>query len=300
LKIRNAALASCIAVGFAVNTAIAKDPALLSLTMEHFKDTATVNDNPTDGTTTISTENGFAEHRGPLRMVWNDEFLTAVIDKKSGQRAIQAHASIIYDGKLRSYDTASYQAANGPRTVPATHIRNAVQYCEVGDCSHTENVAFPVDEELLRRVAAGRAPNKPDIWPYTLIAKSGPNYSSGLSNAEIAGFLAKIDEYTNAMPAVKANAASMSLKLDLGINGMAVDAAIEQPNRGGILIIGVNRGSVAQRSGLIVGDILYEFDGHPIKTLVDLEGAVAGCAPNSAVAIRLYRGTNQMALTAHF
>ena len=120
------------------------------------------------------------------------------------------------------------------------------------------------------------------------------------AHAEIAGFLAKIDEYTNATPAVKSNAASASLKLDLGINGMAVDATIEQPNRGGILVVGVNRGSVAQKSGLIVGDILYEFDGHPIKTLVDLEAAVAGCAPNSLAAIRLYRGTNEMVLTAHF
>jgi hypothetical protein len=300
LKIRNAALVSFIAVGFAVNTASAKDPALLSLSMEHFRDTATVKDDPTDGTATISTENGFTEHRGPLRMVWNDEFLTAAIDRKTGQKALQVYALVIYDGKLRSYETAGYQAASGPRTVPATHIRNEVAYCEVGDCSHTEYVAFPVDEELLRRVAAGRAPNKPDIWPFTLIAKSGPNYSGGLSNAEIVGFLAKIDDYTSAIPAVKTNAASASLKLDLGINGMAVDAAIEQPNRGGILIIGVNRGSVAQMSGLIVGDILYEFDGHPIKTLVDLEVAVAGCAPSSPAAIRLYRGTNQMALTAHF
>jgi hypothetical protein len=300
LKIRNAALASFVTVGFAINTAFAKDPALLSLTMEHFRDTATVKDNPADGTTTISTESGFVEHTGPMRMVWNDEFLTGVIDKNTGKKAYQVYALIIYSGSLRSYESASYQTANGPRTVPATHIRKEAAFCAVGDCTYTELIAFPVDEELLRQVAAGRAPSKPDIWPYKLTAKSGPDYSGGLSNAEIAGFLAKIDEHANAIPAVKSNAASASLKLDLGINGMAVDATIEQPNRGGVLIIGVNRGSVAQKSGLIVGDILYEFDGHPIKTLVDLEAAVAGSATNALVAIRLYRGTNEMALTAHF
>jgi PDZ domain len=289
-----------MALGFAANSASAKDPALLSLTMEHFRDTATVKDNLTDDTATISTENGFVEHTGPMRMVWNDEFLTGVIDKKTGRKAYQVNALIIYSGNLRSYETAGYQAANGPRTVPATHIRKEAAYCAVGDCTYTEYIAFPVDEELLRQVAAGRAPSKPDIWPYKLIAKSGPNYSGGLSNAEIAGFLAKIDEYTNAVPAVKSNAASASLKLDLGVNGMAVEASIEQPNRGGILITGVNRGSVAQKSGLIIGDILYEFDGHPMKTLVDLEAAVAGSAPNSPVAIRVYRGTDEMALTARF
>jgi hypothetical protein len=289
-----------MAVGFAINTASAKDPAQLSLTLEHFRDTATVKDNQTDGTATISTENGFVEHKGPMRMVWNDEFLTGVIDKKSGQKTYQVNALIIYVGNLRSYETASYQAANGPRTVPAMHIRKEVANCAVGDCTYTEHIAFPVDEELLRQVAAGRAPSKPGIWPFRLVAKSGPDYSGGLSSAEIAGFLAKIDEYSNATPALKSNAASASLKLDLGINGMAVDATTEEPNRGGILIIGVNRGSVAQKSGLIVGDILCEFGGHPIRTLVDLEAAVSGSAPNSPVAIRLYRGTNEMTLTARF
>jgi S1-C subfamily serine protease len=66
------------------------------------------------------------------------------------------------------------------------------------------------------------------------------------------------------------------------------------------LVFGVNSGSVAQKSGIITGDILYEFDGHPIKALDELEAAVAACALNSTVAIKLYRGTNGMAVTARF
>jgi S1-C subfamily serine protease len=66
------------------------------------------------------------------------------------------------------------------------------------------------------------------------------------------------------------------------------------------LIIGVNSGSIAQRSGIIVGDIIYEFDGHPIKALADFQAALARCAANSAVAVKLYRGTDKMALTAQF
>ncbi len=81
---------------------------------------------------------------------------------------------------------------------------------------------------------------------------------------------------------------------------MPVAATVEQPNRAGILVFGVNSGSVAQRSGIITGDILYEFDGHPIKALDELEAAVAACAANSTVAIKLYRGTNGMAVNARF
>ena len=299
MKFRIPALASFIVLVTA-HTAFAKDPALLSLTMEHFRDTATVQDDPADATTAISTEKGFAEHKGPMRMVWNDEYLMSVIDKKTGQRSFQVYAWIIYGGRWRSYETVDYQTIAGPASSPVTRIGREMDNCAVGDCLYTERIAFPVDEELLRRLAATNAPGKPTIWAYKFVAKTGPDYAGGLSSAEIAGLLAKVDEYTNALPVVKANATSASLKRDLGIAGMPVAATKEQPNRAGILVFGVNSGSVAQQSGIIIGDILHEFDGRPVKTLADLEAAVAASAANSTVAVKLYRGTNGMAVTARF
>jgi hypothetical protein len=300
LNFRVAALALFIAFGLTIHTAQAKDPALLSLSLEHFRDTATVKEDPLNGMTTISTENGFMQHQGLMRMVWNDEFLQGVIDKKTGQKSFQVYAWIIYGGRWRFYETAHYEGIDGPRSVPATQISKQMDNCAAGDCTYTERVAFAVDEKLLRQLAAGYGSGKPAIWPYKLIAKTGPDYSGGLSSAEIAGFLAKVDEYDNALPVAKANAASASLKLDLGIGGLPVAATVDQPNRAGILIIGVSAGSVAQKSGMIVGDILYEFNGHPIKALAELQAAVAACAANSAVAIKLYRGTEVMAVTAQF
>jgi hypothetical protein len=298
MKIRIAALALTV-LGLTANSAYAKDPALLSLTLEHFRDTATVKDDPADAVTIVSTEKGYAEHKGPMRMVWNDEYLRSVIDKKTGQKSFQVYAWIIYGGRWRSYETANYQTPSGPKSVPAIPIGKETANCAVGDCLYTERVAFPVDEDLLRQLAAGNAPGKPAIWAYKFIAKTGPDFAGGLSSAEIAGLLAKIDEY-NALPAVRANAASASLKRDLGISGMPVAATVEQPNRAGILVFGVNSGSVAQKSGIITGDILYEFNGHPIKALDELEAAVAACAANSTVAIKLYRGTSGMAVNARF
>jgi len=273
MKNHRAALVSWIVLSLTTGAAYAKDPPLLSLTPEHFRDTATVKDDPVEAVTVISTENGYAEHKGPMRMVWNDEYLRSVIDKKTGQKSFQVHAWIIYGGRWRSYETANYQTPAGPKSVPAIQIGRETANCAVGDCLYTERVAFPVDEDLLRRLAAGNVPGKPAIWAYKFIAKTGPDFAGGLSSAEIAGLLAKIDEYS-ALPAVKANAASASLKRDLGVSGMPVAATVEQPNRAGILVFGVNSGSVAQKSGIIIGDILYEFDGHPIKALDELEAAV--------------------------
>ena len=320
LKFSTTALASFIVAALGISTAGAKDPALSSLTMEHFRDTATVTENPSDGTTIISTENGYVEHTGPMRMVWHDEFLRGVIDRKTGSRSVQVYAWVIYTGSLRTYESASYRTANGPRRVTVNQLAKEVVNCPVGDCTYTERVAFPLDEESMRQIAAARAPGNPDKWPYKLIAKSGPEYAGEISSAEIAGFLAKVDEYANrpvaqaSAPVVNAgapvanasaqiantSAANASLSRELGIGGMSVDPTEEQPNRAGVLVIGVDRGSVAHKAGIIVGDILYEFDGHPLRTPADLQAALAGRAAASTVAIKLYRGTSDTTVNARF
>ena len=300
-------LCFAIVLCFVINTAQAKDPPLLSLTPEHFRDTATIADDSPDAKAIISTEKGYVEHTGPLGMVLHDEFLSAVIDKQTGQKTFEVHEEVTYSGKWRFYQTANYQSPNGPRSVAATQISKEAANCAVGDCLYTERVAFAVDEELLRQLASLYVPAKPVIWPFNVVAKSGPAFRSGLSNAEITGLLEKVDEYTGAPSAVtgapsatKGMAAGVPSQPDLGIGGLPVAATTEQPNRAGILIIAVNRGSVAHRSGIIVGDILYEFDGHPIKALAELRAAVASCKSNSTVTIKLYRGTDPMAVTAQF
>src|ERR1700679_2193741 len=126
---------------FAAGAAQAKDSDLLSLSVEHFKDTATVTDTGPDAVT-ISTENGYKETRGPLRTMWNDEFLEGVIDKKTGRKSFLAEVWITYKGSARSYQTVRYQAPNGPQSVPVTLTRLEENYCGVGDCTYTEHLSF--------------------------------------------------------------------------------------------------------------------------------------------------------------
>jgi hypothetical protein len=294
-----AALAPLILCGLG-NAALAKDPALLSLPLEHFRDTATVVNEPLDAKLTISTQNGFVEHSGPMHMIWHDEFLTAAIDKKTGEKSFQVHQEITYGGTWRFYESAKYQSVSGSRSSPAVHISKEAANCSVGDCLYTEHVAFPIDEESLRQLAAAHVPAKPVIWSYTLLAKSGPAYAGGLSTAEIAGLLAKVDEYGDASARMGARPARAPGGLDLGIGGLAVASTEDHPARAGILIIAVSRGSAAQKTGIIVGDILYEFNGRKIVALDDLAAAVAAAHADSAVPIKLFRGTDPIALSVQF
>ena len=338
MKFRIAPLALGTVLVCATNTVRAEDPPLASLTMEHFRDTATVADDAIAGTTTITTEKGFVSRKGILRSVSSDEFLKGVINKKTGQKSFQVDASVSYYGRWRTYATANYQGADGPRSLSTMQLGRDIGTCAVGNCLYTEHVAFTVDETLLRQLAAGYVPGNPALWHYKLIPKVGSEYSGELSSAEIAGFLAKIDQSTGAAPAVQASvtspspalpnatspppavkpsaapspaalapsaagalpAAGASMKPDLGIAGMAVAATTKHPNRSGVLVTGIVGDSVADKAGIIVGDILYEFDGRPVSTLSDLATAIAASRRDSMVAIKVHRGIADATVTAQF
>jgi S1-C subfamily serine protease len=60
--------------------------------------------------------------------------------------------------------------------------------------------------------------------------------------------------------------------------------------RGGLLVVGVEEGSPADRDGLIVGDILATLDGHPVEDTDDLLALLAGERVGRAVPVKLVRG----------
>jgi hypothetical protein len=261
---------------------------LSALAMEHFRDTATVVDAPQDAAATISTEKGFSEKHGPMRTVWDDEYFVATIDKKSAQKSFQVIVWVTYSGSERLYQKVSFDTPQGPKTLAATPVSSKKEFCTVGDCTYTERLAFPVEEAFLRDLA-GRA-SASAAWSFQMTGKSGPAYTGVLTGAEAAGLLAKVDGFHGALPVVAASATRAALQAGMGIEGLPVAADTEHPNRHGILITYVAADGVARQSGLIVGDILYELNGHPLRTLVDLEREVAGCAPSSTVPVKFYRG----------
>jgi hypothetical protein len=286
-------------LGIAPCGAIAKNAPLLSLGMEHFRDTATVTDDPAKGLTTISTERGFVQTSGPMGTVWNDEFLIAVIDDKTGRKSFQIEVSTTYGGARRAYSSADLGGIGGPNAVVPTLVKTETANCATGECMYSDELVIPVEEELLRHLAAGYVPGKPVLSTYKLIVKRGAGYRGELSNAEIAGLLAKVDGYAAEPPTPKA-AAPAPRRLDFGISGIAVSPSAEMPNRAGVLVAAVNGASVAQQAGIITGDIIYQIDDSPTRSLADLEAAVAASAPHTTATIRIFRGVKEMALKARY
>jgi C-terminal processing protease CtpA/Prc len=163
--------------------------------------------------------------------------------------------------------------------------------CPTGECTYTDQVSFPVEESMLRQLAA-QADGKPELWRFTMAAP-GADYTGELSTAEIAGFLAKVDEYTGAAPPPPPAATA---KVELGIGGLRVEATPRDPSRAGVLVTAVVPGSVADKAGIIIGDIVAEIAGHPIKGPADLQPATQSSTADSGITFRIFRGTTEMTL----
>jgi hypothetical protein len=296
-----AALAAAILLSGARHAA-AKDSELLSLGADHFRDTASVAERPAHDATVITTEPGYVERS--LGAVWHDEYLQAVIDHKSEQKTFEIDVMVSYSGAMRSYRQASIEGPAGSKSAPVTLVRTETANCQVGDCIYTEHLAVPIDEETLRQMAATYAPGQARLFDFKLTAKIGHSYRGSLSNAEVSGFLARVDGYryqaTAAPPTPAVVAPPPPQRLEFGITGLAVAPSAGMPDRVGVVVVAVGAGSVAQKAGVITGDIVYKLDARAIRTPADLEAAVAATAAGAGAVIHVFRGMGEAALSAHF
>jgi hypothetical protein len=280
--------------------AAAREPELLSLSADHFSQTTTVLENAPQGTITVSTEKGFVERHGLMRTVWDDEFLRAVLNRNTGQKAFAVEVSFTYTGAHRDYQSAVFIEDGASRSVPITEHRSESLNCPTGECTVTEYLSFPVEERMLRALAAGNS-GSAKLWAFKIAGPPKKEYQGALSSAEIAGLLARVDEESGAVRTLDARGQPVAeVPRDLGVAGMAIEGGDETPPRGGLLLTAVNRGSVAQKAGLLVGDMVYEIDGRPIKSPNDLTQAVARTHLKPTVTIKMYRGREKLSVAVTF
>jgi len=173
-----------------------------TLTPEHFNITAIVVDDDSGDTALISTKSGFQQKQGLLRMVYDDNFLRAIIDKKTGNVTYQVYQSIYYQASdWRFYRKVNYETPDGPESVDAKFLRPPLAHnFDCPDhtssvCAYNENVGFSVDRELLDRIASTYEPDKSVKWRFSFIPRVGDEFNDGLLVAEIIGFLQAVDSY---------------------------------------------------------------------------------------------------------
>lgn len=87
----------------------------------------------------------------------------------------------------------------------------------------------------------------------------------------------------------------------LGIAGQPVSLPENQRSGGGrdeaMLVVGVTSGSPASAAGILVGDVLLEFDGHVVESPEDLLELLVGDRVGRQVTLHVLRGGNAVSLS---
>ncbi|HYT65674.1 MAG TPA: trypsin-like peptidase domain-containing protein [Vicinamibacterales bacterium] len=87
----------------------------------------------------------------------------------------------------------------------------------------------------------------------------------------------------------------------IGIAAQRVQLSAEQapaPDReAALLVVGVTAGSPAARAGVLVGDMIAEFDGHPVDSPEDLLDLLFGDRVGRTVPLRILRGGRPIEIT---
>ncbi len=174
----------------------------LTLTPEHFKSTAIVEDDDLEVTAIISTEKGSKRRQGLLHFVYEDNFLRAYIDKETGEVTYQVYQSIYYQASdWRFYLKANYETPDGLESANAELLKAPIAHgfdCPGHTstvCTYNEHVGFSVDRELLDSIASTYEENKSVKWNFKFIPRDGEEFHDGLLIAEVVGFLQAVDAY---------------------------------------------------------------------------------------------------------
>jgi hypothetical protein len=166
-----------------------------ALTPADFQRSITLKDDALDTTARISTEQGYQEKRGLLKLVSYDSFLRAFIDKKTGVTTFQLYDWLSYSGNWRFYESANYETPTGPESKLLTVIDRSVDSCSRYGCLFTEHLGLELPEDLLRQIAAGYNATNPKIWRFKLNSKAGVEWQDAIHSAEFVAMLTAVDQY---------------------------------------------------------------------------------------------------------
>lgn len=135
------------------------------------------------------------------------------------------------------------------------------------------------------------------------------NFSISLAGAKkalIDGLNLKVcgDKLVNEAPNMSTPTSSSKDKAVFGVQVVDLPASIalgiHRENLKAALVLAVIPNSVSDKSGIKVGDVIYEFDGKPIEKFIDLIKAVTETDVGQKVLVKLLRGEKELSINAQF
>ena len=238
------------------------------------------------------TINGAKLYENPFGGTFRSWFIRSFYNKETHITSHQLYLNISYFGSWAFYDIADDEDA---KSLKLTNIDRNLEGCS-GICSFNETVIVELDEAKLRaKVQTG--------YEIKISAKSGESFVIKISTEQIRAQFLSLTNF--ALPnqlsvgevekmAADTPASSIPSKVKLGV--MFIDlplaAALEMHREDfkAAVIMNVSQGSIAEKAGLKMADMLFEYAGKPIQGAHDLQNAVAATEVGSKVIIKVLRG----------
>lgn len=152
-------------------------------------------DDPLEAAVTLSSR-GVERRMRPLDGAsWGDAYLRAVVDRRSLATGVEIVQRLRFQGPRRDYRTVHYLREGTLERAPLDVVHIGAEACGHGGvgagCTHHQEVAFKVDEHLIRSVAA----DKSGGWMFRIKDLDGNDLTMTISAAEATGFLRRLEDY---------------------------------------------------------------------------------------------------------
>ena len=171
--------------------------AAITLNKSYFKNKLIIEKDNKKGTVKISTENGFNKKSRNKNNVWANNYITALIDKKTRHTTYQINSLIEYkDHDKHSYKEVNYNTGSESKTKEASILKHDISCLgsAYSGCIHTEHAASSIDPTLVENIAASYIEGTQNKWGYKLSPKKGRDYFASLFVAEIAALVEAVTE----------------------------------------------------------------------------------------------------------
>jgi hypothetical protein len=181
---------------------------VLSLTIQHFKETVIIKQVSSGEVTKFSTLRGYRPEKY-LGIPWMDSFLIGYLNNQSGKRYYQVYQFVSYQGRgWRLYSRVNYETPEGTKSMPLKRYHKELKNCSSSrNCTYEEHVVFDIEEALLRKIAKlapetqgkTNANGKIAAFLYQLSSREGHKKKYWLLPAEVAGLMEAMDDYTKSL-----------------------------------------------------------------------------------------------------
>jgi putative serine protease PepD len=129
--------------------------------------------------------------------------------------------------------------------------------------------------------------------------------ADGISQAQNIGFAIPSNKIEKLLPALRSKSISSQASSGTGFLGVSLETLTSQlrseynfvPTQGAV-VLQVQSGSPADTAGLQQGDVITSFQGKPVTSADQLATSIQADKPGQSVRIGLYRGQEQITVTA--